>query len=114
MIPRLLQEPVVFIFYATNWLVFNAVLDDDPNADAEEEVSNVFNEHFPLFLAIAEDMRDFGEHLINRRSKTPLLPPENMWVVPPEFPLPRKLMVIPKLTPFEKHALETYRAPRSL
>jgi Phage integrase family len=62
---------------------------------------------FPLFLAIAEDFRQWGEECIPHGQKKPLFAPDEMWCTPAILNLPDPRIVIPPvLVPWYCQALK--------
>ena len=68
----------------------------------------------PVFLALAENMRRFGEGLTTRAREEgkpkPILPPEQTWKVPEGFPLPEVGLRLPRLSERDVGELRGYRA----
>ncbi len=91
--------------WAAAWL-----LRQQPGITGAEEAFST-PETLPLFLAVAEDMRQFAETFSQPRAHKPLLNPGDAWEVPSDLSLPA---VEIKMPPLSEEALETlrcYRAP---
>jgi hypothetical protein len=63
-----------------------------------------------LLLAVAEDMRRFGESFIMPRRQDPILTPAEVWKAPSDMNLPEIRIHLPPLTESPLEALERYRA----
>jgi hypothetical protein len=70
-------------------------------------------EQIMAFLARAEWFQRFGEQHIPKRSNPPVptLPPEHLWRVPAEVPLPVVDLQLPRLTGHQRACLQTYLNP---
>ena len=66
----------------------------------------------PAFLALAEDMRRFGEGVTTRSftDSKPILPPEKTWRVPEGFPLPDVGVSVPPMSNSDVRELKGYQA----
>jgi hypothetical protein len=63
-----------------------------------------------LLLAVAEDMRRFGESFMMPRRREPILTPSEIWKVPNDMNLPEIRIHLPPLAQSALEALERYRA----
>ena len=88
------------------WLIWGAFHPGPP----EQLRSDIFD-NLPIFLAVAEDMRRFGEQAIEPKSKTPLLSDNVAWRVADEVRLPSVSVRLPPLPEAAQRALATYKAP---
>ena len=77
--------------------------------DAEETFSAP--ETLPLFLAVAEDMRQFAQTYSQPRARKALLNPGEAWQVPRDLSLPIIKLDMPPLAREALEVLKNYRAP---
>ena len=92
--------------WAATWLFANEM-------GSLEEVTEALStpNALPVFLATAENMRDFGEAFQLPKTKNRLLSAETMWRIPKDLPLPQVEVSLPPLSRRAKQALDAYRAP---
>lgn len=76
-----------------------------------EEISPHRQSSLPVFLALAEDFRRFGESYISHGQTGSLLSKGETWRPPTDAPLYKLTFNIPPLTPPELEALKNYRPP---
>lgn len=79
-------------FAVSCWVPGETVLEASETALPNAAAKALTSEHFLAILAVAEDMRQFGETHATRAKQAgkpkSILPPEETWKVPAELPLP--------------------------
>ena len=85
-----------------------------PGVELPREFNPSYLDSLPAFLALAENMRRFGEGLTTRARKEgepkPILPPKETWKVPKGLALPEVGLRLPRLSERDVGELRGYRA----
>ena len=91
------------------WAAVWLLREQQGDTEAEETFSTP--ETLLLFLAVAEDMRQFAETYSQRRAHKALLTPGVAWEVPRDLSLPTVKLDMPPLSDEALKVLQNYRAP---